>query len=173
MGYAKSLKLSINELNELHLRFAKEPNESDRDKLILYHAPLVNYVAKRSGMKWDEDMMQEGLIGLIRAVDSFKPEKGFKFSSYAVIRIRGAVIDAWRSGASKRHHAKNIKWRPLALDDTSEKYITDNGGGELEIIENIENSKRSELLNKYKRIKNIKKLKRAIDVHKILCERKR
>jgi RNA polymerase sigma factor for flagellar operon FliA len=44
-----------------------------------------------------DDLVSAGLIGLMQALDRFKPEKGFKFKTYAEFRIRGAMIDELRS----------------------------------------------------------------------------
>lgn len=64
-----------------------------KDKLIRANLKLVIAVAKgyrRSGLDF-EDLLQEGNLGLIRAVEKFKWEKGFRFSTYATWWIRQAV----------------------------------------------------------------------------------
>ena len=74
---------------------------TDRDQLILDHLPLLHHIVGR--MSWDipgkverEDLLGFGIIGLIAAADSFEPERGLKFSTYAFPRIRGAILDELR-----------------------------------------------------------------------------
>ncbi len=72
-----------------------------RERLILQYAPLVKYVVGRMavslpGMLNHEDLLSYGTIGLIQAVDRFDPSHGVKFETYAIQRIRGAIIDAVR-----------------------------------------------------------------------------
>jgi RNA polymerase sigma factor for flagellar operon FliA len=75
----------------------------NRDQMILQHLPLVAFVVGR--MSTDhrqtlglerEDAMSYGIEGLIQAVDSFDPERGTRFASFAVRRIRGSILDAIR-----------------------------------------------------------------------------
>jgi RNA polymerase sigma factor (sigma-70 family) len=64
-----------------------------RDHLVMVHAPLVEHCARgylASGEPLD-DLIQEGYVGLIKAVDRFNPEKGIKFSTYACHLISGEI----------------------------------------------------------------------------------
>ncbi len=45
----------------------------------------------------DADLISYGLIGLIGAIERFEPERGIKFETFAMTRIRGAIIDELRS----------------------------------------------------------------------------
>jgi RNA polymerase sigma factor for flagellar operon FliA len=73
-----------------------------RDRLVLYYAPLVKYVAGRVGTGLPAhvdiaDLVQSGVFGLWDAIDRFEPERGLKFETYAMQRIRGAILDELRA----------------------------------------------------------------------------
>lgn len=67
--------------------------EQERERLVHEHLPLVRHVARRfSGLFDDsEDAVQIGVIGLLKAIDRFDPERGFAFSTYAVPLILGEI----------------------------------------------------------------------------------
>jgi RNA polymerase sigma factor FliA len=73
-----------------------------RQAIVLHYAGLVTYVATRVGADLPStvdysDLIQSGVFGLMNAVDRFEPERGLKFETYAVTRIRGAMIDELRA----------------------------------------------------------------------------
>ena len=89
-----------------------------RDELVNKYAHLVKYVVGRLGVSvpglFDhEDAMQAGVLGLLRAIDAYKPEAAASFESYAILRIRGAILDAVRSldtvGRAGREAARAIQ----------------------------------------------------------------
>ncbi len=71
----------------------KSGNEAAREKLIIQNLPLVKHIASRfySEVSEADDLFQEGCIGLIKAVENYNPERGTKFSSYAVPYIVGEI----------------------------------------------------------------------------------
>ncbi len=95
-----------------------------RDAKIQQYAPLVKYVVGRLAIGMPaildyEDMLSFGTIGLIEALDRFDDSKGVKFESYAINRIRGAIIDALRQldrlPRSVRDKAKKMTAAKLQL----------------------------------------------------------
>src|SRR6476659_4437129 len=73
-----------------------------RERLILHYSPLVKFVAGRvaAGLPQNieqTDLVSYGIFGLIDAIDKFDPDRGFKFETYAISRIKGAIIDELRS----------------------------------------------------------------------------
>ncbi len=78
-----------------------EADESARSRLAEKYLPLVKYVIDRIAYKLPdfidrEDLISEGILGLIDAIDKFDPSRMNKFETYAVVRIRGAVLDSLR-----------------------------------------------------------------------------
>lgn len=95
---------------ELWEDYANDSTSNARDRLILHYSPLVKFVAGRvaSGLPQNidqSDLMSYGIFGLIDAIEKFQPERGFKFETYAISRIKGAIIDELRQ----------IDWVPRSL----------------------------------------------------------
>ena len=77
-----------------------------RNQLIEHYSPFVKYVAGRvmSGLPrhFDEDdLTSYGIIGLIDAIERFEPDRNLRFETYAIPRIKGAIIDELRSGSNR------------------------------------------------------------------------
>src|SRR4051812_13385349 len=84
-------------IGELWARYVVDRDTGLRDRLILHYAPLVKYVAGRVGSGLpahveQADLVSYGTFGLIDAITRFEPEREIKFESYAIARIRGAII---------------------------------------------------------------------------------
>lgn len=77
-------------------------DQGARERLIVHYSPLVKFVAGRVGAGLPSsvdpgDLVSAGVFGLIDAVERFDRERGVKFETFAVPRIRGAIIDGLRS----------------------------------------------------------------------------
>ncbi|GAB6986451.1 FliA/WhiG family RNA polymerase sigma factor [Nocardioides pyridinolyticus] len=89
-------------VDELWRRYKADSDRDARDRLVVHYSPLVKFVAGRvrSGLPASvdqNDLVSDGVIGLMDAVDKFEPERGLQFQTYAVTRIRGAIVDGLRS----------------------------------------------------------------------------
>jgi RNA polymerase sigma factor for flagellar operon FliA len=107
---------------DLWARYVVDRDSGLRDRLILHYAPLVKYVAGRVGSGLpahveQADLVSYGTFGLIDAITRFEPSREIKFESYAMARIRGAIIDELRSTdwipRSVRRKARQFE-RPVA-----------------------------------------------------------
>ncbi len=90
------------ELDELWQRFKFTGSQSAREELIIHYSPLVKYVASRvaTGLPANveqADLVSYGIFGLIDALEKFDLAREIKFETYAIPRIRGAIIDELRS----------------------------------------------------------------------------
>jgi RNA polymerase sigma factor FliA len=89
-------------MRSLWVEYRRTKDKQLRDRLILTYAPLVKYVAGRLGSGLpahvdDDDLVSYGLLGLIGAIERFDPDREIKFETYALGRIKGAIIDELRS----------------------------------------------------------------------------
>jgi len=90
------------ELTSLWDEFKATASAEARERLILHYAPLVKYVASRvaTGLPASveqADLVSYGMFGLIDALEKFEPARGNKFETYAIPRIKGAIIDELRA----------------------------------------------------------------------------
>ncbi len=89
-------------LDELWSDYKSNGTANARERLILHYSPLVKFVAGRvaAGLPQNieqSDLVSYGIFGLIDAIDKFDPGRGFKFETYAISRIKGAILDELRS----------------------------------------------------------------------------
>jgi len=112
-------------LEELWSTYKSTGDEQARERLILHFSPLVKYVAGRVGVGLppnieQADLVAYGVFGLIDAIEKFEPERAIKFETYAIARIRGAIIDELRSidwvPRSVRSKAREVEKAYAALE---------------------------------------------------------
>ncbi|MBE3574865.1 MAG: FliA/WhiG family RNA polymerase sigma factor [Firmicutes bacterium] len=110
-------------LADLWAMYKDHDDAASRQEIILRYAHLVKHVAGRLATSLPEmvdigDLYSYGILGLIDAVNKFDPGRGVKFETYALARIRGAILDGLRS----------MDWVPRTLRQKSrelEKVIWD------------------------------------------------
>lgn len=84
-------------IDPLFFEYAKTRNVKIRNELIKKNTPLVSYIFmkfygnNKSLATMKDDIMQEGLIGLMSAIEGFRPELGFRFSTYSAWWIRQSI----------------------------------------------------------------------------------
>jgi RNA polymerase sigma factor for flagellar operon FliA len=98
------------ELRDLWKRYKSSGDERARERLVVAYSPLVKYVAGRMGSGLpahveEADLISYGLTGLISAIERFDLGREIKFETYAITRIRGAIIDELR----------NLDWVPRSV----------------------------------------------------------
>jgi RNA polymerase sigma factor for flagellar operon FliA len=115
-------------------RFKSTGDDGTRDRLIVQYSPLVKFVAGRVGVGLPRnvdqaDLVSYGIFGLIDAIDKFEPERGFKFETYAISRIKGAILDELRAmdwvPRSVRARAREIERSMAELEHRMQRTPTD------------------------------------------------
>ena len=95
--------MSPNEdLDQVWRDYRASKNPALRNRLVLQYSPLVKYVAGRLRTRMPEsveqdDLVSDGVLGLMDAIERFEPARGLSFQTFAVPRIRGAIIDGMRA----------------------------------------------------------------------------
>ena len=108
---------------ELWKRYSKAKDQDIRDYFVVKYSPLIKYVAGKISIGMPQsiefdDLVSYGVFGLIDAISKFDPNRGIKFKTYAMTRIRGAIFDELRS----------IDWIPRSIRQKAkqiEQVITD------------------------------------------------
>ncbi|MFP5333715.1 MAG: RNA polymerase sigma factor WhiG [Actinomycetes bacterium] len=112
-------------LRELWEKFKETGDTAVRERLILHYSPLVKYVAGRVGVGLPQnieqaDLVSYGIFGLIDAIEKFDLDRSIKFETYAISRIRGAIIDELRAldwiPRSVRSKAREVEKTYAALE---------------------------------------------------------
>ena len=122
------------ELKDLWRRYKTAGDDRARERLVVAYSPLVKYVAGRMGSGLpghveESDLISYGLTGLISAIERFDLDREIKFETYAITRIRGAIIDELRSldwvPRSVRAKARDIERANQKLEARLQRAPTD------------------------------------------------
>ena len=138
-------------IKALWSEFKETADQGLREKLILHYSPLVKYVAGRVGVGLppnieQADLVSYGIFGLIDAIEKFDIERAIKFETYAISRIKGAIIDELRSidwiPRSVRYKAREVEKAYASLEaklhrSPSEAEVAEELGIKLEDLHTI------------------------------------
>lgn len=107
-------KLSREEEEELWKQYKEQDLPEARQSLIEHYQPLVFREAMKYGLQEAVtlDLIQEGTVGLMEAVERFDPSQGVAFSLYALHRVRGRMLNFLRRNGSE-----------VLLDDGEEEKV--------------------------------------------------
>lgn len=133
----------------------KNKDVESRNKLIEHNLRLVAHIVKKYDIKKEqtEDLISIGTIGLIKAIDSFKPEKGHKLTTYASKCIENEILMYLRSS---KNYFQNV-----SLNDP---IATDKDGSEITLIDAISAPQDSSIIDDMIVEDNLDRLKRYIHV---------
>lgn len=105
------------DIQMLWKKYQETKNPDLRDRLVEHYLPLVKQVSGRIAIGLPQhvdkdDLLSNGFFGLLDAIERFDIDRGFKFETYAVARIRGAILDALRAQ----------DWLPTTLRQKAKQY---------------------------------------------------
>jgi len=122
------------EPRELWRQYKEQGDERARERLVVAYSPLVKFIAGRmaSGLPshvQESDLISYGLLGLMGSIERFDPEREIKFETFAVARIKGAIIDELRSldwvPRSVRARARDVEKAHAELEAELRRSPTD------------------------------------------------
>ena len=98
----------------------RQGGRPEREAFLAEYAPLVRYVASRLAARLPreaslDDLVGDGLVGLLEAVDRYDPNKGVQFATFAETRIRGAMLDGLRQ---RDFFPRSVRRRQKEVEDT-------------------------------------------------------
>jgi RNA polymerase sigma factor for flagellar operon FliA len=131
------------ELRDLWRRYKTSNDQKARDRLVVAYSPMVKYVAGRMGAGLpahvdEADLISYGLSGLIAAIERFDLSREIRFETYAITRIKGAILDELRAldwvPRSVRARARQIERANVKLEAKLQRMPTEEElAGELEM----------------------------------------
>lgn len=104
---------------------AVEGDEKAREELILMHRPMVFWLASKFNVSPQQypDLIQEGMVALIEAVDRFDPSRNIKFSTFAYYRVKGQMANFLQRVEAKA---------PMPVDEASVHMVSSDDFEKLE-----------------------------------------
>ena len=105
-------------------RLCSQGDMEAREELIVSYRPLVFWIAGKIHVNDNElkqDIIQEGMLALINAVDKFEPERDYKFSTYAYYKIHGQIINMLERSEKKAPLPVPDEWLQIAGDSEDEE----------------------------------------------------
>ena len=110
-------QLKMEETMKLWLEYQQSKKVETREKLIERYLSLVKLVAGRIAISLPQyvdkdDLISNGFFGLLDAIEKYDPLRGIKFETYAVVRIRGSMVDAIRAQ----------DWVPTSIRQKAKQY---------------------------------------------------
>lgn len=107
----------VPDAEQLWQEFFQNPDAATRQKLVLQYDYLVRYVVRgicsHNNVLEVQDLLAYGRIGLLEAIDRYDRDKNVSFKSFAIHRIRGAILDGVRA----------VEWAPRSIQELTKKCL--------------------------------------------------
>ena len=136
--------------------------QTAKEELILHNMRLVAHVAKKyvSSGEDAEDLISIGTIGLLKAADSFKPDYGSRFATYAIRCIDNEMLMHFRS--KKKMRGEVSLFEPIGIDKE---------GNEIHLLD-ILGTQETDLIKKIEQKENIKRIYEELEKMEMNKEKK-
>jgi len=90
------------QIEHMVAKYRETGDHKIREKILIANLSLISYISERLAVSLPQsveldDLKSLGILGLIDAIENYKPEKQVRFTSYAALRIKGSIIDGLRS----------------------------------------------------------------------------
>src|ERR1051325_5477722 len=110
-------------------RYKRTGDPATRGALIKHFMPLARHLARRYDQRGEplDDLVQVASLGLVKAVDRFDPERGLRFSSYAVPTILGEIKRYFRDAGWALHVNRGMQERVLEVTQAMDALATQSG----------------------------------------------
>ncbi|NUS56813.1 MAG: SigB/SigF/SigG family RNA polymerase sigma factor [Streptomycetaceae bacterium] len=121
---AEARRISDRLLRVLRALEPEDPDYGDvRGTIVELNMPLVRYAARKFGHRRAnrEDVLQTGVVGLLKAIDGFDTERGVEFATFALPTISGEIKRYFRDTAWPVHVARSLQERFLAVAQTTDR----------------------------------------------------
>ena len=133
MSSRKSLSRTQDDLAAAWIQFKEHGSSTARAFIIEHYRYLISKTRQRiiptvPTKIAPEDLEQEGLIALVKAVDQFEPSRGVKFESYAISMVRGAMLEYLRK---EDWVPRSVRTKQKLLARAEEALTTEKGEGEV------------------------------------------
>lgn len=101
----------------LFQNYRAEPSEKNLQRILDQYTKLVYHIAHRYATERDsfDDLVQVGMLGLLRAVERFEPERGWRFTTFAYRYIRGEIQRHFRDKSWSLNVPRKLKERSLKV----------------------------------------------------------
>lgn len=111
--------LTAEQIEDLWLQFRLSPSSELRQQLVLHYIGIVRYVIKSSSLPpstvlGEDDFLQVGILGLSESIDRYDAERGVKFETFAIPRIKGVILDEvrrtdWLSRTARKRSSEYLQ----------------------------------------------------------------
>ena len=143
MSYLSTNQISSSDSLEALCARAQEGDRTAEEVLAERCSHLVKSCARPFFLAGadSEDLIQEGMLGLLKAIRSYDASHGVPFEAYARVCIRSRIYSAVRSAAADKHnplnHSESISQKPL-IDDTRELSASLSGSDPAVLVIHVE-----------------------------------